>query len=359
MKPIKVGVAGLGMVAQIMHLRYLKELEDFEIAAVCDISKSLCDYIGDAFGVSGRYTDAAEMIEKEDLDAIFILTFYHSEIAIAAARKGIHVFCEKPVAFSVKECDEMIKAKNRAGTVFMIGYMKRFDEAFLQGMKIFSEMKKSRDLRMIHVHDACFANELALKTMHSIVSFDDVAPGMRRVMSRLMEKRIDEALGGAPKFVRNAYRMLLETGSHDITVLRGAFGDPKKIINTEIWPKGNWFVSTLDYGGDVRCVFDVARTARGWGDEHITAYGMTRTASVVFPIPFNQNEPTIVRVTDMEGDATVAREIVPSYAESFRNELLHFADCIRKKKTPLTSLEEGRLDTILMQNMIKKFKTRA
>jgi len=357
MKPIRVGVVGLGMVAQIMHLPYLKELDDFEVVAVCDVSEKLTRYIGDRFGVEERYTDADEMLRKADLDAVFILTFYHSDITRAAAREGMHIFCEKPVAFSVKECDEMIRAVERAGVVFMTGYMKRYDEGYLCGLRHFDQMKKNGDVRMIHVHDACFRNDLALKTMHCIRCYDDLPGKLMRETERLIEKRLEEALGAAPGFVKNAYRMLLETGSHDVNVLRGAFGEPQSVLHTEIWPQGNWLASTLDYGGDVRCLFDIARTARGWGDEHITLYGMTRTASVVFPIPFHQNAPTIVKLKFMDGDAAVEQEIVPSYSEAFRNELVHFADCVRRKKTPRTSIYEGRDDTLLMTKIIRKFKS--
>ncbi|MFA6450964.1 MAG: Gfo/Idh/MocA family oxidoreductase [bacterium] len=356
MKPIRVGVIGLGMVAQIMHLHYLQDLDDFEIAAICDVSRKTLDYVGCCFGVSARYTDAAEMIRREKLDAVFILTFLHSDITKEAAQAGMHIFCEKPVAFSVKECDEMIRAVDRSGIVFMVGYMKRFDDGYLSGLEHFKAMKKSGDVRMIHVHDACFRNDLALKTMYQIRTFDDISKKLMVETENMIQKRLTEALGSAPKFVKQAYRMLLETGSHDITVLRGAFGDPEKILHTEIWPEGNWFSSTLDYGGNVRCLFDIARTARNWGDEHITAYGMTRTASVVFPIPFHRNAPTIVKLTGMDGDATAEQVIIPSYAESFRNELKHFADCVRKKKTPLTSIAEGRKDTELMTKIIKKHK---
>ena len=356
MKPIRVGVVGLGMVAQIMHLHYLQDLDDFEIAAICDVSKKTLDYVGCMYGVEARYTDAIEMIKKEKLDAVFILTFLHSDIAVAAARAGMHIFCEKPVSFSLKECDEMARAADKAGVTFMVGYMKRYDDGYLMGLDHFKSMKKKGDVRMIHVHDACFRNDLALKTMYQIRSFDDIPKSLMVETEKNIQKRIAEALGNAPKFVGNAYRMLLETGSHDITVLRGAFGDPTRIISTEIWPAGNWFASTLDYGGDVRCIFDIARTARNWGDEHITVYGMTRTVSVQFPIPFHRNAPTIVKLMGMEGDSTAEQVVVPSYSESFRNELQHFVECIRKKKTPLTSLAEARKDTELMVKIIKKFK---
>jgi predicted dehydrogenase len=217
-------------------------------------------------------------------------------------------------------------------------------------------MKKAGDVRMIHVHDACFRNDLALKTMYQLRSFNDIPKKLMVDTESAIQKHLTDALGNAPQFVKQAYRMLLETGSHDITVLRGTFGDPEKILHTEIWPGGNWFASTLDYGGNVRCLFDIARTARNWGDEHITVFGMTKTVSVVFPIPFHRNSLTIVKLTGMSCDSTAEQVIVPNYAVSFRNERIHFADCVNRKKTPLTSLAEGRKDTELMTKIIKKFK---
>jgi len=356
MKPLRVGVAGLGMVAQIMHLPYLKDMDEFEIAAVCDVSKKLTDYIGGYYGVDARFTDAERMCREADLDAVLILTFYHSDIAAAAAREGLHIFCEKPVAFSLRECDQMIRAADRAGVIFFVGYMKRYDEGYRLGLKHFNEMKKSRDLRMIHVHDACFQNDLAVRSMYQLRKFDDAPPSLLKETAAKMEARLTEAMGNAPQFVKTAYRLLLETGSHDVNVLRGAFGDPLKILHTEIWPKGNWFTSTLDYGGEVRCILDVARSARNWGDEHITAYGMTRSASVAFPNPFHRNEATLVKLTDMDGDATIEQTVCASHSEAFKNELLAFHDCIRRRRTPLTSLQDARADTAMMAAIIKKYK---
>ncbi|HPI76133.1 MAG TPA: Gfo/Idh/MocA family oxidoreductase [bacterium] len=355
MKPIRVGVVGLGMVAQIMHLPYLKESDDFEIAAVCDISPKLVKKVGDHFGVEKRCSDIQEMV-KSDIDAVFILTFYHSDATAAAARAGKHIFCEKPVAFSVKECDEMLRAVDRAGVTFMVGYMKRFDPGYLHGLKLFNEMKKKGDVRLIRVHDACFQNDLAIGSMYNIWKYDDIPSRVVKETNALFEKRVREALGPAPAYVNSAYRLLLETASHDITVLRGAFGDPDRVLHTEIWPKGNWFASTLDYGGEVRCLFDIARTARNWGDENITAYGMTRTVRVNFPNPFHKNAVTTVEDITMNDDSTTFAETHASNAESFQNEIAHFADCVRKKKSPLTSLEEGRKDTALMTQIIRKYK---
>ena len=356
MKPIRVGVIGLGMVAQIMHLPYLKEMEEFEIVGVCDASALLTEKVGEFYSVDFRCTDYRELVESDRVDAVLVLTFYHSDISAAAAAAGKHIFCEKPVAFSVREVDEIARAVDRAGVVFMIGYMKRFDDGYILGQKLFKQMSTDGDVRLIRVHDACFQNDLVIRSMYKLWKSDDVPPRVIRETSAKMEQRITEAVGSAPKFVRQAYRLLLETGSHDVNVLRGAFGEPRRVLSTEILPRGNWFVSVLDYGGEVRCVLDIARTARNWGDEVMTAYGMTRTVSVEFPNPFHKNAPTVVETIDMDGDAIIRRRIEASHSEAFRNELRHFAECIRKGRQPLTSLEEGLQDTELMVNIIKRFK---
>jgi predicted dehydrogenase len=344
------------MIGQIMHLPYLKELEEYELTAVCDASPKLTKRIAEHYGVPFATTDWREFVSHKNMDAIVILTINHSEIAISAARAGKHVLCEKPVTFSVKEGLEVKKAVDKAGVVFMVAYMKRYDDGYLLGKKYFDAMKKSGDVRLIEVHDVCFDDALAISSMYDIWRYNDIPEAMRRENTAKMNARLREAMGaGAPDYVVTAYRLLLETGSHDVNVLRGAFGAPKRVLSTEVWPGGNWLTSTLEYDGDVRCVFSMAVTARNWGDEHITAYGMSETVSVEFPNPFHRNEPTFVNRISMKGDITSRESIKASHAEAFKCELRHFHECITKNKKPLTSLEEGIEDTALMTDMIKAF----
>lgn len=351
MKPIKVGVVGCGMVAQIMHLPHLKELKEFEIQAVCDASPKLVKLIGDFYDVPERYTNYEELV-KSDLDVVMILTFYHSDIAKAAAREGKHIFCEKPLSFSPQEAEEMIKAVNKAKVKLMVAYMKRYDEGYLLGQRLFKKMK---DLRLIRVHDVCFENELALRTMFNLYRFNDINPKIIKETNAKFDFRVRQALGKAPGYVDKAYRLMLELASHDITILRAAFGDPEKIIATSIWPQGDFFASLLSYGKDVRCIFEAGRTKRNWFDEELTAYGMKETISIKFPNPFHKNAPTIVETIDMDGDKIIRKEVKASHCESFKCELKSFADCIINDKEPLTSGEEGLKDTQLMVKMIKKY----
>src|SRR5437879_5115430 len=98
---LRVGIVGCGLIAQVMHLHHLRELQDrFQVAALCDLSRTVVDNMGDTYGVDRRFTDWTQLLE-EPLDAVMVLTSgSHEPIAVAAAQSARHVFIEKPIALS-------------------------------------------------------------------------------------------------------------------------------------------------------------------------------------------------------------------------------------------------------------------
>src|SRR4051812_6703544 len=99
---LKVGVVGAGVIAQVMHLNYLRELSDrFEIVALCDISDENAANNAERYNIGKTFTDWREMLEDADIDTVFILTSgSHAPIAIAPANAAQHVLVEKPQCFS-------------------------------------------------------------------------------------------------------------------------------------------------------------------------------------------------------------------------------------------------------------------
>ena len=75
-----------------------------------------------------------DALNDNEVDAVIIVspTVYHREIAVAAAKAGKHIFCEKPMAVNDKECDEMINAAREYKVKLQIAFMRRFDESFIQ-----------------------------------------------------------------------------------------------------------------------------------------------------------------------------------------------------------------------------------
>ena len=123
MKVAVIGLAGVGRA----HVDRWAESPDAELVSVCDIVPQITDDLAPQYGIKG-YTSTEEMLDTEDLTAISICTppKVHLALTRAAAERGIHVLCEKPMASTVSDCQEMIDVCKSAGVVLQIGHKKRF-----------------------------------------------------------------------------------------------------------------------------------------------------------------------------------------------------------------------------------------
>jgi predicted dehydrogenase len=148
-KQLKVGVVGCGLIAQVMHLHYLRELSDrFEVAAICDLSPETLAAVATEYAVANRYDSWQELI-AQPLDAVLVLTSgSHAPAAIAAAKAGMHVLVEKPMCFSVAEGQAMVDAADQAGVTLMVAYNKRYDPAYLRFVE---ESRSLRDVRLLRI----------------------------------------------------------------------------------------------------------------------------------------------------------------------------------------------------------------
>lgn len=126
----KVGVVGVGGVGKA-HLKALKKIDMVEPVAVADVAVDLAKAVATEYSLR-CYTDYVEMIQKEELDVVSICLphFLHCKAACEAARMGVNVLVEKPIAISIKEADLMIneskKNNVKLGVVFQNRYRKTF-----------------------------------------------------------------------------------------------------------------------------------------------------------------------------------------------------------------------------------------
>jgi myo-inositol 2-dehydrogenase/D-chiro-inositol 1-dehydrogenase/scyllo-inositol 2-dehydrogenase (NAD+) len=137
MKRLRVAMIGAGRAGSV-HARNLTEYTpDAEVVAVVDGEMGRVKALAGEVGAQGRHTTLEEALEESDFDAVVISTptFAHRDLAVRAAGAGKHVFCEKPMALTVEECDEMIGAAERAGAVLQIGFMRRFQPEFVEAKR--------------------------------------------------------------------------------------------------------------------------------------------------------------------------------------------------------------------------------
>lgn len=127
MKTVNIGVIGCGSIARNRHIPEYEANEHTNIRAVCDLVKERAEETASRLGASA-YTDYHELLKDESIEAVSVCTsnHMHARISIDALAAGKHVLCEKPMATSAQEAEEMIEAEKRSGKKLMIAHNQRF-----------------------------------------------------------------------------------------------------------------------------------------------------------------------------------------------------------------------------------------
>jgi predicted dehydrogenase len=347
-KTLKVGVVGCGQIAQIAHIPYILELPFLELVAVCDISNKVVESVGALYGITKRFTNYEDLVSLPELDVVCITNRDHAPAAVAAMNAGKHVLTEKPMAFNLEECDQMIAAAKANNVKLMVAYMKRFDPAYEWALEKFKEMQ---NLRLIRVHDFGGTYTINQKIYDLFVGDDLPADEVRRLQEHERAAMV-KAIGEENADLYDAFSLLMYNHSHDAVILHEAFGEATKIQHVELYD--NFCVAILEYGPGVRCVWETGLIPdRTEWDETLTAYGGNRMIEVKFPFPYLKNYNTAITVNEMEGDASVTKQVLVSYDEAFKCEWRHFYDCVIHDKEPITNGEKGRRDVAFLINLLK------
>lgn len=118
---------GTGGIANFAHFGALAQIDDAEVAGLCDVDPARAESAAAAHG--GRvYVDYREMLDKEKPDALFVCVppFAHSDVELEAAKRGVHLFVEKPVSLSMERALRIRDAIKDAGVICSVGYHWRY-----------------------------------------------------------------------------------------------------------------------------------------------------------------------------------------------------------------------------------------
>ncbi len=369
-KRLRVGVIGCGGIAQMMHLPHLRELaERYEVVGLADVNRTVLDAVGAYYGVSRRFESYADLLAL-DLDAVLILSSGpHALPVLAAAQAGKHIFVEKPLCTTLAEADAIAQAVERAGIRLMVGYMKRYDPAYRYAQRALRELADLRYARVTVLHPA---SELYYQH-HVFHPPAPPGPVPTREMARRMiafftsaQPSADETeiLGpNVPTIQRTALGLMLGSLCHDVNALRGLLGEPEVVTHTEIWNDGLCFSSIWRYASGIRAslTWTYLPDLRDYNEE-LAFFADAARLRLVFPSPFLRNEPTRVWIQgseplpDRPEQATWEKQILVSYHEAFKEELLHFHECVVTDQTPLTDVADSRADLALIHRMARAWK---
>jgi predicted dehydrogenase len=347
-----VGVIGCGLIAQVMHLPYLSEMSDrFEIAAVCDLRGAVAVGCAERYGVERVHARWEDLLAAPGLDAVLIATSGdHAPIAIAAARAGLHVFVEKPMALSSAAAESMVQAAEAAGVALMVGTMKRYDPAYERLAALLGEMS---DLRLVRV-TTLESPFMPYVEHYPLIGIGGGAPPPAPEISEGERTALHTALGDVDEATRWCYRwIMLDNLVHELNMLGGLLGEPSEIRFAHLSPR---CVSVDMRFGSADCHLswvDLPGIARY--RQELCFYAPAQRLTLELASPFLRSMPTRLLVEGGEPDSahSWAREELVSFGEAFKRELVEFSECIRTGRAPRTSGQDGVRDMRVAEAIAK------
>ncbi|MDQ0205416.1 Gfo/Idh/MocA family protein [Alkalicoccobacillus murimartini] len=127
MDTLKMGIVGAGGIARGRHIPAFQKMADqVELTGVFDQNIEAATAAADEFNISCVADSYEKLLKRVDAVTICTPNIFHAEMAKQALEAGVHVFCEKPMATSVEDCQVMVDAANDSSKILMIGYHYRF-----------------------------------------------------------------------------------------------------------------------------------------------------------------------------------------------------------------------------------------
>ena len=125
---VRVGVIGTSDWAENFYLANLNGYESVELAALCGRNRARAEELANKHGVACVYTDYQKMLSIDELDAVIVVTpeDLHYPMVMAALDAGLHVICEKPIAYTASEAQEMLAKAEAVGVKHMLTFTNRW-----------------------------------------------------------------------------------------------------------------------------------------------------------------------------------------------------------------------------------------
>jgi predicted dehydrogenase len=349
---IRMGVVGCGRIAQVMHLPFLDELPEFDLVALSDVSSDVLDGLSQRYPRAATHLDYAELLARDDVDAVAVCTPDHAAVAEQSARAGKHVFVEKPLCFTPEEGRSLAAAVEASGVRLMVGYMRRYDPAV---RRLLEELPELAPVRLVRALDT-----LGLRSVPTDVYALALPPegSGGRVFDRgAFAHKLATAVGSDDPRRSSLYWIMLMLAVHDFAVLRAIVGAPEEITHVELLGPSHLIVAFRHSDG-ARATLELGVwPEQTWSDTTVDVVGDAAVTSLNFPNPWIRYVPTTLTQRRAGGDGTTVVLPPPSYRYAFREEWLEFHAAIVEDRDPLTGLDDGLADVELSAAVVNAIPT--
>jgi myo-inositol 2-dehydrogenase / D-chiro-inositol 1-dehydrogenase len=341
--PIRLGIAGLGTVAQVVYVPLLSRRPQwFNVTSICDVSPTVLNAVGDRLNLpASRRHHELENLVADELDAIVLLTSgSHGASARTILDAGLFLLCEKPLAYTLAEAEALADDPR-----LQLGYMKVFDPAVDRARRFVEALGELRAVEVTVLHPSL---ERQISHLGRLVL---PAPG--EVTTTGDKELLEHALGPAATTLGPLYAdVLLGSVVHDLAVLDTLGANVGTIDRAQTWPADTFPPSIVIEGG----VGVSARAEIRWHylperpsyREDVCLHFTRGSIELTFPSPYWIYTPT--RLSVSESDAGSERAVTwSSPQEAFDRQLLAFAELVTSGGSPEIGVAMGRCHIVICQ----------
>lgn len=347
---LRVGLIGLGEVAQVMHLPLLSELsQQYKVQGIFDISPSLMAHVAQRYGVPQVFSSAEALTDSSDIDLIFILSpdHLHRPHLLRALQTGKPVFIEKPLCLNTAETAEILAAPVRSTA--MVGYMRRYAQGFLQLKEL---LKQAEPIQHVHIRDVICEGPYFLRQTNSVFYPKDLPEELLEQGRALNRGLVARGAGTEDPVKTKAYQVLTGLGVHSLSAMRELLGYPERVAFSAIQKGGECIVVVFGYAG-FNVVYEALIDNVARFDAGIEVFTDRTLYALKYQSPYVRNLPTRLHVTTSTDHDTQTLEYGPYYQDPFRSELHYLHDCVVQGRPSKTSLADAAEDIRLIEEIAR------
>ena len=318
-RKVRYAVVGLGYFGQMAILPAFEHArKNSELAALISDDPAKLKRLGAKYGVEqrGGYDEFEDCLQRAKVDAVYLAVpnSQHREFAVRAARAKVHVLCEKPMAVTERECEEMIRACERNRVKLMIGYRLHFEKGNLTAM----DLVRSGKLGDPRIFNSVFT--MQVKDRHNI--------------------RIRRETGGGSVY---------DIGIYCINAARYLFADEPVEVAAMTANNGEARFSEVEEMASVLMRFPNDRLANfvcSFGGADEGSYEIVGTDGTLRMDPAYESAEDLKQAVTIKGRR---RERTFPKRDQVAPEIIYFSDCILNDQEPEPSGREGLIDVQIIR----------
>ena len=324
MRKIKFGIVGMGRIGKI-HLDNLLQINNAQVIAVMDPNLDAHQFAKKK-GIVNIYDSYENFLSNDEIEAIVICspTDSHAEFVSLAAKKGKHIFCEKPLDLSLDRVVEVLEIIKQTNVKLMLGFNRRFDKDFLK-LKALVDQGAIGDHHLI-----------------KITSRDPKAPTL--------------------DYIKKSGGLFLDMTIHDFDMAR--FVVSKEV--EEVYAKGAVFVNpeigsvgdidtaviVLTYKDGTIAVIDNSRESSYGYDQRIEVFG----SKGMLKAENNLIDSHKLYTVDGTRGSNPLNFFLERYADSYKNEMESFISALENKSSIPVNGDDGLQSLLIGLAAIKSYQ---